>query len=59
MLHSRFLNGRKLPYTFADLISFVQAELGKEAYNAAWERGKSLDLETVVKELLDELKAEE
>ena len=32
----------------------LKSELGEEAYNAAWERGKSLDLETVVKELLEE-----
>ncbi len=31
-----------------------EAELGSEAYNAAWERGKSLDLETVCAELLNE-----
>jgi len=28
--------------------------LGKDDYNAAWERGVQLDLETVVKELLAE-----
>jgi predicted ATPase/DNA-binding CsgD family transcriptional regulator len=32
----------------------LKADLGEEAYNAAWERGKQLDLETVVKELLEE-----
>jgi hypothetical protein len=33
----------------------LEAELGAEAYQAAWERGQSLDLEIVVRELLDEL----
>ncbi len=28
-------------------------DLGEETFNAAWERGKQLDLETVVGELLD------
>lgn len=28
--------------------------IGEEAYQAAWERGKSLDLEAVVQSLLDE-----
>ena len=32
----------------------LQQELGTEAYNSAWQRGKGLDLETVVQELLDE-----
>jgi predicted ATPase len=32
----------------------IKVELGEEAYSAAWERGKSLDLETVVQELLQE-----
>ena len=29
-------------------------ELGEDIYHAAWEQGKALDLETVVKELLAE-----
>jgi predicted ATPase/DNA-binding CsgD family transcriptional regulator len=32
----------------------LEAELGSEVYQAAWERGKQLDLETVVQELLTE-----
>jgi serine/threonine protein kinase len=40
-----------------DLLTRLQVdlrqELGEEAYQAAWERGKSLDLETVVQGLLD------
>jgi tetratricopeptide (TPR) repeat protein len=32
----------------------LRAKLGKETYNAAWERGRQLDLETVVQELLEE-----
>jgi hypothetical protein len=32
----------------------LQTELGEYAYNAAWERGKSLDVETVAQELLAE-----
>ena len=38
----------------ARLRESLQSELGEEAYNAAWERGKQLDLDTVVQELLDE-----
>ncbi len=38
----------------------LQQELGTEAYNAAWERGKALDLETVVvQELLNEFGGDE
>jgi hypothetical protein len=37
-----------------DVIHKAKQELGADAYNAAWERGKSLDLETVVQDLLDE-----
>jgi tetratricopeptide (TPR) repeat protein len=40
-----------------DLLTQLQAdlkvELGEEAYHVAWERGKSLDLETVVQELVE------
>ena len=32
----------------------LRTELGPEMYEAAWERGKSLDLETVVRNILDE-----
>lgn len=32
----------------------LKAELGEDTYTAAWERGKTLDLETVVQELLTE-----
>jgi serine/threonine protein kinase/predicted ATPase len=32
----------------------LKAELGEEAYNAAWEHGKSLDLETVIQDLIAE-----
>jgi tetratricopeptide (TPR) repeat protein len=39
-----------------DLLTQLQAdlknELGEEAFNTAWERGKSLDLETVVQKLI-------
>lgn len=37
----------------------LEAELGYENYNQAWERGKSLDLETVVQELIDEFSRNE
>ena len=37
----------------------LKAELGAEAYNIAWERGKSLDLETVVQDLLAEFGTDE
>jgi hypothetical protein len=30
----------------------LRAELGEDAYNAAWERGATLDLETMIQELL-------
>jgi hypothetical protein len=36
------------------LITHLQQQLPADVYAAAWERGKSLDLETVVKELLIE-----
>jgi serine/threonine protein kinase len=32
----------------------LKTELGEQAYNTAWERGKSLDLETVIQELIIE-----
>ncbi len=32
----------------------LKAELGEDTYNQAWERGQSLDLETVVQDLIDE-----
>ena len=32
--------------------SRLETELGPKTYRAAWERGKTLDLETVVAELL-------
>jgi serine/threonine protein kinase/predicted ATPase len=41
-----------------DLLTQLQADLrtqlGDEAYNTAWERGKSLDLETVIQDLIAE-----
>jgi serine/threonine protein kinase len=37
-----------------DIQKSLKAQLGEEAYNAAWERGKSLDLETVFQELIEE-----
>lgn len=37
----------------------LKAELGKKAYNAAWERGKSLDVLTVAQQLLDEFAEDE
>ena len=37
----------------------LKAELGEEAYNSACERGKSLDLETVVQELLEAFKPDD
>ena len=37
----------------------LKAELGEDAYNAAWERGKSLDLETVALELLKAFKPDD
>jgi hypothetical protein len=33
----------------------LKTKLGEEAYNTAWEQGKSLDLDTVVQELLVEI----
>jgi predicted ATPase/DNA-binding NarL/FixJ family response regulator len=41
------------------LIADVQAELGEAAYHAAWERGKSLNLKTVVQQLLAEFKPDD
>ena len=35
-----------------ELQEHLKTELGQEAYHAAWERGKMLDLETVVRDLL-------
>jgi hypothetical protein len=32
----------------------LEAELGQAAYQSAWERGTSLDLEAVVTQLLDD-----
>lgn len=36
------------------LKSELKSELGEEAYQIAWERGKTLDLQTVVQELIEE-----
>jgi hypothetical protein len=35
-----------------ELQQHLRSELGEKAYNAAWEQGKLLDLETVVRDLL-------
>ena len=43
----------KLPF-FTQFRQDLETDLGEEAYNTAWERGKQLDLETVVQKLLDE-----
>ncbi len=32
----------------------IEAELSEDAYQAAWERGAQLDLETVVQEILED-----
>jgi len=40
--------------TFTSLKTNLKSRLGEQAYNDAWERGKSLDLETVVQDLIDE-----
>ena len=68
-ISSRSHNCSGLAFTYADLYIMgwmhkwprltqlrdqLETELGKEAYNAAWERGKALDLETVVQDLLAE-----
>ncbi len=42
------------PQCLKDFCSKLKTELGEAAYNAAWERGKSLDLDTVIQELLAE-----
>ena len=39
-------------------MSDLKTELGDETYNAAWERGKALELETVVQDLLAEFGTE-
>jgi hypothetical protein len=41
-----------------ELQQYLQAELGEDAYNAAWERGKALGLETVARELLAEYESD-
>jgi hypothetical protein len=39
---------------YANLREHLQTELGERGWNAAWERGKTLDVQTVVQELLAE-----
>lgn len=46
-------------HEIAEVRSGLEAELGSDLYVAAWERGKSLDLETIVEELLVEYGADD
>lgn len=46
---------KRARHTLAHWGDDVKAQLGDKSYAAAWERGKALDLETIIKELLDEL----
>ncbi len=43
---------------FAGVMSELESELSERDFNAARERGKSLNLETVVEELLEEFEEE-
>ena len=36
----------------AELRAKLEADLGSAAYNAAWERGKALDIDHIVSEVL-------
>jgi predicted ATPase/DNA-binding CsgD family transcriptional regulator len=54
--HPRSINGRAENWqVIIQLRADLEAELGEEAYQEAWERGKSLDLDTTVDEIIEYL----
>ena len=54
LAHEHKITDHEIKSYAAELLDELQAELGAHAYNAAWQRGRQLDLDTVVQQLLDE-----
>jgi predicted ATPase/DNA-binding CsgD family transcriptional regulator len=56
MTHPHSMRGWLKIWPFIDRLQVhLEAELGSQAYQVAWERGRALDVETVVQELINVL----